>query len=82
MSKAIEEFIARHIADKRGLPLNDIQHDADLFESGYVDSLGVFNMVMSLEDEFGIRFAENDLVDPRMSTVSGIAEIIQTKRHD
>jgi len=81
MSKAIEAFIAQHIADKRGLPLSDIHHDVDMFESGYVDSLGVFNMMMSLEDEFGVRFAENDLVDPRMSTVSGIAEIIHAKRH-
>jgi len=80
MNHTIEDFIVHHIAEKRGISADDIQRDADLFDSGYVDSLGVFNMMMSLEDEFGIRFIEDDLINPGISTVCGLAAIIAGKR--
>lgn len=80
MNNPIEDFIVRHIADKRGITTDEIRRDADLFDNGYVDSLGVFNMMLSLEDEFGIRFVEDDLINPTINTVCGLAAIIAGKR--
>lgn len=80
MNIQIEDFIVRHIADRRGLESDEIRRDVDLFEHGYIDSLGVFNMMLSLEDEFGVRFIEDDLVDPQINTVCGLAAIIAGKR--
>ncbi|MCP5429624.1 MAG: acyl carrier protein [Chromatiaceae bacterium] len=80
MNNPIEDFIVRHIADKHGITTDEIRRDADLFDNGYVDSLGVFNMMLSLEAEFGIRFIEDDLINPNINTVCGLAAIIAGKR--
>ena len=82
MMTDIEAFIVRHIADRHGIESTGIERDADLFDRGYVDSLGVFNMMMVLEENFGIRFSEYDMVDPRINTVSGLAAIIDDKQRD
>lgn len=79
MNTRIEDFIVRHIADRRGLDTADIALDADLFEQGYIDSLGVFTMIMALEDEFSVRFGEDELVSPSINTVQGLVAVIASK---
>ena len=37
-------------------------------------------MMLSLEDEFGIRFIEDDLINPNINTVCALAAIIAGKR--
>ena len=79
MNRSIEDFIVAHIAERRGMDPAQIAPDADLFEHGYIDSLGVFNMIMTLEDEFGIRFTEQDLINPAVNTVKGLTALIASK---
>lgn len=80
MTSTIENFIVRHLADIRGLEVVDIERDADLFEHGYIDSLGVFNLMMLLEDTFDVRLGEDELIDPKINTVAGLAAVIAHKR--
>lgn len=79
MTGAVAEFIVRHIADRRGVSADEIDCQADMFETGYIDSLGVFSMIVLLEEEFGIRFSEQELIDPALYTVTGLASSIASK---
>jgi len=46
-----------------------------VFEAGWIDSFGTIVLVELIEDEFNLRFSEEDFQDRRFSTIRGIAEI-------
>lgn len=79
MTMQIEEYIVRHIAERRGIAANEVDRHCDMFERGYVDSLAVFNMIVLLEEQFGVQLSEDELVDPSLYTVHGLAAAIGDK---
>jgi acyl carrier protein len=58
----------------------DIPDDANLMETYGVDSVNIFEIVVGLEDEFGISLAEEDFSIEAFVTVEGIAELVSRKR--
>lgn len=50
--------------------------DVDLFAEGYVDSVGVVEVVSFLEHRYAVTLPEDSLFDPRFTCVRGMAEII------
>jgi len=73
------EFIKNWIVENRGIAFDEIDEKANLFEKQYLDSLSVFGMIMDLEDEFGIKFAPEDLTGKDAATVEGLATIAASK---
>ncbi|GAA0903343.1 acyl carrier protein [Virgisporangium aurantiacum] len=51
---------------------------SELFDSGYIDSLGIVALTTYIEQQFGVAFTEEQLFDPRFVTVAGIAQIVAT----
>ena len=58
----------------------EIPGDANLMEAYGVDSVSLFEIVVGLEDEFGISLAEEDFSIEAFSSVDGIAELVERKR--
>ena len=56
--------------------------DVDLYDTGYLDSLGIVALTTFLEAAYGLTLSEQELFDPRMATVAGIAEIVCTRGAD
>ncbi len=48
----------------------------DLFESGYVDSVGVVELLEYLTQAFDLEIPESDLFSEDFSSIDGIASII------
>jgi acyl carrier protein len=48
----------------------------DLFEAGYVDSVGFAELLALLADEFGVEVPESDLLSDEFSSVGGIARVV------
>lgn len=48
-------------------------------ESGYVDSLGLLQFIVELEDKFSIEFTDDEMTSPEFHTVGGIVKIIEDK---
>lgn len=48
----------------------------DLFESGYVDSVGVAELLEYLTQEFEVEIPENDLFSDDFSSIDGIASMV------
>ncbi|MGH3916239.1 MAG: acyl carrier protein [Pseudonocardiaceae bacterium] len=51
----------------------------ELFDSGYIGSLGIVSLTAYIEQEFDITLTEEDLFDPKFTTIDGIAEIIAAR---
>jgi acyl carrier protein len=49
---------------------------ADLFEGGYIDSVGVVELLEFLRNAFDVEIPEDDLLSEEFSRIDGIARII------
>lgn len=54
--------------------------DYPLLEKDVLDSMGIFQVVAFLEDEFGIEVDDAELVSENFETIGSIAELIDSKR--
>jgi acyl carrier protein len=54
----------------------DFDHDVQLFEAGYLDSLGVMRLIEHLEATYGIELSDDALLDPRFTTIGGMSAIL------
>ena len=59
---------------------NDVAPDPDesLFDSGYLDSFALTDMVAEIEREFGIAIPDSDLTPRRFDTLTRIESYIDT----
>lgn len=56
------------------------QHDINLWEQGYLDSLGVTEVVEYLEHTFDVSIPESSLFDEQFGTIAGMARIVESLR--
>ncbi len=54
MIQQIEVFIQQWIADYKGLAVEKINLDDNVFEQGWLDSLAMFRLVLEIELEFDL----------------------------
>ncbi len=50
--------------------------EIDYLQSGLLSSLEIVEFVAELEDRFGAQFSEEEMQDPRFSTIGGVAQLI------
>ena len=53
--------------------------DVDLFDSGALDSLAFVELLLQLEQQFGVRVSVDDLELENFRTVSRIAEFVEPR---
>lgn len=75
----IETFILEYIEAEYSLPADIDGHDLNYAEEGYIDSMGMIQFVVALEDEFQITFTEEELNSPEFKVVGSLADLIQKK---
>jgi acyl carrier protein len=78
VTAAVEGFIRREFSISATDPSFD--YAVDLFEYGYVDSVGVTELLDFLGRTFDIEIPEEDLFSPEFSTIEGIAAIVTRHR--
>lgn len=48
----------------------------DLFQEGYVDSVGLAELLQLIEDEYGVAIPDDDLLSDDFATLEGIARVV------
>jgi acyl carrier protein len=71
----IEAFVRAQFAISPTDP--SFERSADLFEGGYIDSVGIVELLDFLGEEFGVELPESDLLSDDFSTVEGLAAIVR-----
>ena len=72
--KAIAEWLMTWFK-KRGVSVKD-DLNTNYFESGWIDSLEMIELIMDIEENFSIRFRAGHFQDRRFSSIEGLSGII------
>ncbi len=48
-------------------------------DEGYIDSFGMIQMILGLEEEFNIKFSEEELLSQEIKTVKGLVNLVKEK---
>ena len=57
---------------------SDFNEDSDLYESG-LDSMAIMQLLILVEEEFGVALPESELTRQNFSTVRSIASLIRAR---
>lgn len=71
------EKIKEIVADQLGIDAEDIKLESNFKEDLEADSLDLFELVMSLEEEYGVEIPSEDL--EKIKTVNDIIEYLKAK---
>lgn len=72
-----ERWIATYISENGRLEApSEAVLDDNYFELELLDSLGIVQMIVGIEDELGARLESEQMQDPRFCTIRGLAEIV------
>jgi D-alanine--poly(phosphoribitol) ligase subunit 2 len=76
MDEAQEQEVLRLLIDVCGTDAIDSERDVDLFEAGLLDSLGVTQLLVSFEDDLGIKVPPTAVERDEISTVNRILTFV------
>jgi acyl carrier protein len=74
---AVEEKIHRFIVEEL---LQELYAGGDPLETGAVDSLGIEQLVDYMETEFGVEFADEEIVAENFASVPVLAALVHAKQ--
>ena len=74
---SIFEQLQEIIADQLELDVEEISYDSHILDDLGADSLDLVDLLMSVEDEFGIEIPDEDVEN--ISTIGDIVEYIDSK---
>ena len=79
--KSIEEKIRTYIAENILFSNNGYRYsdDASFLEEGIVDSMGIMELVMFVEESFGVTVDDEDLTPDNFDSVARLAAYIRHK---
>lgn len=77
VQSALLQFIQSELAIGRRQP---IEAEDDLFTSGILDSLGVLQMVLFIEEQFGVKVPDEDVVFENFQSVAAIDAYLSKQR--
>ena len=72
------ERIIALISEEMDIDASEIDANSDLYEDLGLDSMDLLSMMLSFEEEFGVRFEKSEI--PVIKTVSDIESIILKKQ--
>ena len=70
---ALAQFVRNELLHGRKVALTD---DADLLSAGIVDSLGLLRLVAFLEERFGVKVPDEDVVFENFQSIRAMATYV------
>ena len=77
-SKVVEDHIETFVRNQFSVNPDDpgFDREVDLFEHGYVDSVGIVELLGFLQEKFDVEIPDDDLLSEDFSSIAGIARIV------
>ena len=78
LNNQIRDIITTNFPLARAQP--DLHDDSPLLESGIIDSMGILDLVMVVEEQFNIILNDEDLVPENFASIASLATFVQSKQ--
>jgi acyl carrier protein len=78
MEQTIREFLAANFF--LGDNPSELSGSTSLIEAGVIDSTGVLELVGFLEEQFGIRIGDEELVPENLDSIDNIVRFVERKQ--
>jgi acyl carrier protein len=75
MESVVNDYLSRELVSKP--ELLPLKNDTPLLETGILDSLSVLQLVLFLEQQFGVVVAPEDLIPENFGTVDAICAYLR-----
>jgi acyl carrier protein len=78
IKKTLRDYIVQHYA----VPANDsdFTDDVHLFDYGYIDSFGAVDLVNFVQEAFGVKVGQADLIAYPLNTIQEIATFTSLRK--
>ena len=73
----VQQYITEHLLQQRNISLTDTEQ---LIQNGYLSSLAVVELVVFLEERFGIEIDPDDVTEEHFATLQSIAGLVERQR--
>jgi acyl carrier protein len=74
---ALRDFIRQELLHGRSVKLDD---ELDLLSEGVIDSLGILRMVAFMEERFGVKVPDEDVVFENFQSVRAMADYVAQRK--
>jgi acyl carrier protein len=76
---AIREKVKDYIQQATFVDKDKIKYDSLIFKEGYFDSMGFVVLITYLEENFGIKTTDSDLIEENFESINAITDFIVRK---
>lgn len=73
-------IVDRLFLDRKGIKPEAIADEADLMDAFGIDSVELFEIVVGVDEDFGVALEEDEFSIERFQSVNAIAELIAEKQ--
>jgi acyl carrier protein len=74
-----QEKIKSYIVQSSHADADKIRSESLIFKEGFFDSMGFIMLISYLEEEFGIKTMDADLIEENFESINAITEFIKRK---
>lgn len=80
-TSAVNDVIVTFIKENfiTGRSKTEIAPDESLIESGIIDSTGILELVMFLEEKYSIKIEDEELIPENLDTVNNLVKFLERK---
>ena len=75
-----QDRIKQYIVETSHADANKIKKDSLIFKEGFFDSMGFIMLITFLEEEFGIKTIDADLIEENFESINAISDFINRKK--
>jgi len=77
---AIKEQVKEYIQNATFVEKEKIKNDSLIFKEGYFDSMGFVVLISFLEENFGVKTTDADLIEDNFESINAITDFIVRKK--
>ncbi|HEX2920159.1 MAG TPA: acyl carrier protein [Bacteroidales bacterium] len=76
---SITDKIRTYVLDETFADGGKINNETLVFKEGYFDSMGFVRLISFLENEFGIRISDGDLIERNFESINAISNFVRNR---
>lgn len=78
-NEAVVNKVKTYVLDETFADGGKINNETLVFKEGFFDSMGFVRLVSYLENEFGIKISDEDLVEENFESINAISQFVSTR---